>query len=335
MKKILVSILSEHAVPNYLFIKEMKGKFDELLFVTTLKVAALQRGRQIEQALCREEFSEKRIEVESDDYQSILSSLSEQCADLDHYYIVNLTGGTKMMSLAVHDFFMKAEHHAFYYIPIGRNVYYSLEDGVEHPITYRMKLNEYLMLYGLRYTAEPEMMRSEEEAVRLFGKVKSRNFYLPDFMFRAKEIYEDSSERTYFSGAWFEEYVYYRIKRELNLGDDYIAKGVKIFRNVNDATNDNELDVVFMHENMLHVIECKVTMYGNDKEKKVKDTVDKYLYKLAAISKDFGLVVNSYLCSLHRFGSDQESMSADRRRRILGIKAIIGTRELSEPRIQL
>lgn len=332
MKKILVSILSEHAVPNYLFIKEMKGKFDELLFVTTPKVAALQRGRQIEQALCREELSVNRIEVESDDYQSIVSTLSEQCAGLDHNYIVNLTGGTKMMSLAVHDFFMKAEHHAFYYIPIGRNVWYNLEDGAEHPITYRMKLNEYFTLYGLTYTADSEMMGSEEEALRLFGQVKLRNFKLPKKLSKANEIYPNPEDRTYFSGGWFEEYVYYRIKRELNLGDDYIAKGVKIFRNANDATNDNELDVVFMYENMLHVIECKVSMYGSDN---VKETVDKYLYKLAAISKDFGLVVNSYLCSLHRFGSDQESMSADRRRRILGIKAIIGTRELSEPRIQL
>ena len=335
MKKILVSILSEHVVPNYLFIKEMKGNFDELLFVTTPKVAALQRGRQIERALRREELSVKRVEVESDDYQSIMRTLGEECTGVEHSYIVNLTGGTKMMSLAVHDFFMKVEHHAFYYIPIGRNVWYNLEDGMPHPIAYRLKLNEYLTLYGLNYTAEPEMLQSEEESVRLFDKVKAKNFHLPDYLFRAKEIYEDSQKRIYFSGGWFEEYIYYRIKRELNLGDDYIAKGVKIFRNANDDTNDNELDVVFMYENMLHVIECKVTMYGNDKEKKVKDTVDKYLYKLAAISKDFGLAVNSYLCSLHRFQTEQEFKSADRRRRILGIKAIIGTQQLLESHIQL
>ena len=37
MKKVLVSILSDHLVPNYLFIKEMRGQYNELLFSRPLK----------------------------------------------------------------------------------------------------------------------------------------------------------------------------------------------------------------------------------------------------------------------------------------------------------
>lgn len=89
--------------------------------------------------------------------------------------------------------------------------------------------------------------------------------------------------------------------------------------------------MVFVKDNALYVIECKVSMTGYGKVP--KSVVDEYLYKLAAISKDFGLRVNSYIFTLHqmwRFSkATQENMS--KRMRILGIRDIIDGPKLTQP----
>ena len=105
MKRVLVSILSDHLIPNYLFIKEMRGQFNELLFINTPYVEERQIAAHLEQALGKEENSVPRVVVESDCYQEGLQTLEKANLSQDVYYMVNLTGGTKIMSLMVFDFF--------------------------------------------------------------------------------------------------------------------------------------------------------------------------------------------------------------------------------------
>ena len=57
----------------------------------------------------------------------------------------------------------------------------------------------------------------------------------------------------YLTGGWFEEFCYYKIKELVPV--DEIAVGVHVTRG--DTTHDNELDVVFIRDNQLRVIECK------------------------------------------------------------------------------
>ena len=50
-----------------------------------------------------------------------------------------------------------------------------------------------------------------------------------------------------------------RIKKELNLREQDIAMSLKIYRE-DSQNNDNEIDVAFMYENTLYIIECKVSI---------------------------------------------------------------------------
>ena len=47
MARIIVSILSNHSVPNFLFIKEMEGQYDRHLFVTSPEIGQLGRKGQL------------------------------------------------------------------------------------------------------------------------------------------------------------------------------------------------------------------------------------------------------------------------------------------------
>ncbi len=326
MERILISILSDHTIPNFLFIKETLGVYDQNIFITTQQVEDNHRDIDLEKALGLRNV--RRIKVSNDNYFKIMETLSSEKFDTDAEYCVNQTGGTKVMSIAAFNFFSKFKAR-FVYVPIGTNKYCEFDSDRQYDLNYRLSLKEYFSLYGIRFKCNNEMIFKSGEAFRIFGKVCSSRFYLPKKLINSQEL-PTAEERVYYGGQWFEDYVYKRIKSDYNLPDDAIAKSLKIFRGVAVGLNDNELDVAFVKDNKLTVIECKVTMFGYGKP---KETIEEYLYKLAAISKDFGLVVNSYIFTLHKM--EKISGNFEKRMKILGIKGIYDGKRIAEKDLKL
>lgn len=331
MKKVLVSILSDHLVPNYLFIKEMHGQYNELLFIGTPYTESKAIATHLENALENRKSNIKKVILESDQYQEGLQSLENISLPTDVHYIVNLTGGTKIMSLIVYDFFRKL-NSSFYYIPIGKNTYCNIEEENMHALQYRISLREYFTLYGLHYECDNALLKDAETTFQFFEKQKKRKFYLSDEIKKSQKA-ETAKDKKYYAGEWFEEYTYLRIKKELNLREQDIAMSLKIYRE-DSQNNDNEIDVAFMYENALYIIECKVSMNGYGKEK--WQTIEDYLYKLAAISKDFGLIVRPYIFTLHKMEKlpDGSLKGLQKRMQILGIRNIIDGKQLSKQKIE-
>ena len=331
MKKVLVSILSDHLVPNYLFIKEMRGQYNELLFIGTPYTESKAIATHLENALENRKSNIKKVILESDQYQEGVQSLENISLPTDVHYIVNLTGGTKIMSLIVYDFFRKL-NSSFYYIPIGKNTYCNIEEENMHALQYRISLREYFTLYGLHYECDNTLLKDAETTFQFFEKQKKRKFYLSDEIKNSQKA-ETAKDKKYYAGEWFEEYSYLRIKKELNLREQDIAMSLKIYRE-DSQNNDNEIDVAFMYENALYIIECKVSMNGYGKEK--WQTIEDYLYKLAAISKDFGLIVRPYIFTLHKMEKlpDGSLKGLQKRMQILGIRNIIAGKQLSKQKIE-
>lgn len=98
-------------------------------------------------------------------------------------------------------------------------------------------------------------------------------------------------ELEYLTGGWFEEYTYYLVKE--NLQTDDLALNVLIAREgMNINQNNNELDVVFIMNNKLFVIECKTGVQG-------LGTFNGIVYKLCAIREALlGMSCHSYIFSL-------------------------------------
>ena len=331
MKKVLVSILSDHLVPNYLFIKEMRGQYNELLFIGTPYTESKAIATHLENALENRKSNIKKVILESDQYQEGVQSLENISLPTDVHYIVNLTGGTKIMSLIVYDFFRKL-NSSFYYIPIGKNTYCNIEEENMHALQYRISLREYFTLYGLHYECDNALLKDAETTFQFFEKQKKQKFYLSGEIKKSYQA-ETATDKKYYAGEWFEEYTYLRIKKELNLREQDIAMSLKIYRE-DSQNNDNELDVAFMYENTLYIIECKVSMLGYGK--KPQQTIEEFLYKLAAISKDFGLIVRPYIFTLHKMEElpDGSLEGLQKRMQILGIRNIIAGKQLSKQKIE-
>ena len=107
----------------------------------------------------------------------------------------------------------------------------------------------------------------------------------------AEEGLLDREELDYLTGGWFEEYVYYLVKAVLQPDD--IAIGVHI-DGCTEIKHNNELDVVFIRNNQLFVIECKSGI-------KTDSMFNEIVYKVCALKEVLlGIDCHSYIFSLKK-----------------------------------
>ena len=113
--------------------------------------------------------------------------------------------------------------------------------------------------------------------------------FLTNIFFVPKRYgYLSRLEIEYLTGGWFEEYVYYLVKKYVKPQD--ITLGVNISRK--SIRHNNELDVVFTKGNKLFVIECK-TSVGSE------SLFNDIVYKACAIKEALlGVSCYSYIFSL-------------------------------------
>ena len=98
-------------------------------------------------------------------------------------------------------------------------------------------------------------------------------------------------ELDYLTGGWFEEYVYYLFKKCIDPDD--IAIGVHI-DGITEIKHNNELDVCFIKNNQLFVIECKSGISSDS-------MFNEIVYKVSSLKEVLlGLDCNSYIFSLKK-----------------------------------
>lgn len=325
---IIVSIISEQTLPNYLFIKEFQGKVDKFLFLTTPQME--QQGKT--SLICDTSGIVKEQRIKTSISEDILNQSVEKLNKLnlspDNQYLVNLTGGTKMMAIAVWRFFSEFPHTRFYYVPIGKRVYYELFEGKPSQpfeFTYQLSVQEYLNIYGIRYEHEP-LLFSEEQVNDVFKDVKAGGFDLEKFPKSKLKKFGLPATNKQIHTKWFEEYVYYLIRKELNINEKGIITGVKLFaineEKKNDQyPNDNEVDVLFIFQNRPYLIECKFSI---GKEKVNYQALGNHIYKLATINKRFGISAQASIFTLSDISIIPENarIALERRLAITGIRKI-------------
>jgi hypothetical protein len=80
--------------------------------------------------------------------------------------------------------------------------------------------------------------------------------------------FADESARFFANGGWLEQYVHATVlalKRETPAIQD-IGRGLEVTRQAGQGKVRNELDVAFLAENRLHVIECKTRKFSDETE---------------------------------------------------------------------
>jgi len=169
MNIILVSLVSEQTIPNILAIHYFKP--DEVLFISSEKMEAMNKTSAILKTLERLGLNYKSdpVVVKEDsilDCHKKLNKRIEGKEDAD--FLVNLTGGTKIMSIAAYEFFRQEYKCKMIYIPIPKNKFITPFPikSPDKPVTLDLRLDvvQYLIAYGLKVLNEEKLKKYKDEA---------------------------------------------------------------------------------------------------------------------------------------------------------------------------
>ena len=291
MKRILLSLVGEHTIPNVQLIKEFEHEIDEFFFMTSERMEEEFENRTdwIINSVQLPNEKTNRIIIDPHCLHSIEDNLKANSFNRSDEYHVNLTGGTKLMALVALNFFRNYPNAFFYYVPKGGSEFlqvYPKDRRVTRKFKYRITLFEYLTAYGLKIESKEKIYKPVKDAEKLMDKVLQSGGMLSKLPeIKKAKSYKLSEDKKFYSGGWFEEYIYNTIKSNFELKDKEIGMGVKL----QNSLTENEYDVVFVKNNIVYVIECKA-YFGYSK---LKAKIEKDLYKLSALDDDFGLDAQS------------------------------------------
>ncbi|MFN4000335.1 Card1-like endonuclease domain-containing protein [Algoriphagus sp.] len=361
---ILVSLISDQAIPNVLFIKD-QPKADLYVFISTEQMERKGVVGHIIKA-CEDQIEvHQTILVEEDslvDFEKTIS-IELESQDEDHY-LVNITGGTKIMSLGAFNYFTKIGASDIYYLPIGKSHFrqiFPMKKNKTKEILFRISLIDYLEANGVAvqqkaFSQKNQLIRSKadnekvmtsflgelnlpiKKMVEFFRQNKirdSKNTEITDELlnvlhpmtlagFKAENEHKLTREETNYLTGDWFEEYTYELIKS-TLNKKEEEIG-KGVRVTRGEKTSNEFDVMFTHENALYVIECK-TDVADDEEGKLSQLFTNTLYKASTLKKDFGLFVKYFLFSVNDFS--KLSQEHQDRARVLDIK-LVGTEILSE-----
>ncbi len=103
-------------------------------------------------------------------------------------------------------------------------------------------------------------------------------------------VFADEEAKQYAAGGWFEDYVFQTAKSLPGVQD--VALNVQIENAKEQVFQHNELDVLLLVNNVLHVLECKTANFATHEDK-----AEEALYKLESLKKLGGLRTKAMLLS--------------------------------------
>jgi hypothetical protein len=137
MKK-LVTIISEQSIQNLIFLNYFSDH-DEIIFISTIEMK--NKGLMI--SLFTYTKIQKKCScliIDSEKPYLIEQALKDYNFNSDSLYSINITGGTKIMSLILYRFFSSFNHRNFYYLPINKS--YMLDIEKEEADEAKIRLND-------------------------------------------------------------------------------------------------------------------------------------------------------------------------------------------------
>ena len=305
----LVSIISDQAVPNLLFIKQFTQPDSHFYFISSQEMEEKQATRNLKAALKLPEKKCHTIVIDANDALLVFDQLKGHAFPSDEDYLINLTGGNKLMSQMVFQHFLDFDSR-MYYAPIGSQDYQVLYPEVERipkDQSIKTSLDDYLRAYGfvaksslVYYEGKPAPDSLMRQVIKTGHPAKVKS------ILQASQQDYKGFDKGYLMGEWFELYCYKFFREAFSLSDNQIACSVGVKRADSDTPfeHDNEFDLMFIHQNDLYVFECKVYTQGKITTRKISQP----MFKLASLTQKFGLKCKKYMAVLGEFSRDTDSV---------------------------
>lgn len=170
MSYIHVCLVSDQTIPNILPIAEYKP--DELLLISSAAMEKKNKSAHIIASL-------KNMGLDYSNKFSVLQVIEDSIVDChrkidewstgrdDAKFIVNLTCGTKIMSIAAYEYF-KDYGSKIFYVPIGQNqmvnIFPKRSSNQVYPLNNRIKVLDYLAAYGLQVKNSNKLVQLADDA---------------------------------------------------------------------------------------------------------------------------------------------------------------------------
>lgn len=334
MTTTLICLLSDQHVPNLLSAlhyqparliaivsPDMEKKGALRSFKAALELS-LNGTINVEEVSIRSAVSFHQLQ---EDYEKLLQRVND---DL----IVNITGGTKPMSLQAYSIFQNRARSVVYIDGASPEVLYDLKTTRLIHSPQRITMKAFLAGYGFDLTTQqdnfmqwarkyanlaamiaqkqpegslvtmipPRWMEAERRGIELGrGELHIQDNTLREHIAQAFFLNVDDGSLVgrlhprafrFLAGRWLEIFLWKALddcRQKLGLWD--VCLGGLVTDHTTGASND--LDVCFMRNHALHVVECKTGRQSDDPKAEA-------LYKLEAITQQFrALRVQSYLAS--------------------------------------
>jgi hypothetical protein len=335
MNNILISLVSDQTIPNILAIHHFKP--DELLFITTETMEDKDKVNSIIKTLSKigMEYKNKSedIVIEEDSILDCHRKIEQWIQGKeDSEFIVNLTCGTKIMSIAAYEYF-KDYTSRMIYIPINRNDFIipfpKKSPGKPLDLELRLSVVQYLTAYGLAVVNESRLDSYHHDAVQR-SELSQWIVWKYEFL-RNLLVYLSGNLRTHrddkefdftgeFSGATTNEnellrklgfdYVNKKMSKKLNRSEIRFLTGGwleeycfnKILKYVDRGIDNAVIGIEIVNKqkrnNEFDIMFTKENALYFIECKSLDQHDDKdtnVLYKIGALQKEFGLRVNSFL----------------------------------------
>lgn len=304
----IISILSDQLIPNLIFIKNVGKEGDFHVFLTTDRMELANKSEILADVLSIEKDKYLALKIDSDNASVILQQLHAYNWNARDQYVVNITGGTKIMSQMAFTFFKDFEKVEIFYCPLKGDYLDKIHPVLERQEGYataELDLKSYLAAHGYTFTGSTELSSKISRAEDLYNQIcKKGDSAKVKLIANAQNQNYYKLDKPYLTGKWFEEWLYYNIKESLKLDNSQIAYNLKLkSRYSNRQTDsDNEIDVAFVYKNNLYIVECKVyTKKQMDGEK-----ITRAIYKIATLRQSIGLKASACVAILSDFGNSNE-----------------------------
>lgn len=278
----LISLVSEQPIPNIIVSLQLKPENTVLISTKEQEHVA----NNIIKVLKSNKLKSTLYEKYADAYD--FNSVKSLCNQINLPNItLNITGGTKLMSLAAYDC-LSNKALAIFYCDTLHNKIIDLKNNTKHNINIKIKLNDYLIAYGYKINEYKNELSPETK--KLFSFIHQNQYYnsFIDFSRKVREEvrldYPNKNSSTadwqynknfdklnivhlktktkfvldepkFMHGDWLEQMAFWKIRqliKELNFDD--IAYNIKIVTNNNIY---NEIDLAFTKNCKLYMFSCK------------------------------------------------------------------------------
>lgn len=305
------------------------------IFLSTKEMEGKNKSATLAKALKPHPRKFKTIIIDQNSPPRILTSLRDNIKLAQgEEYVVNITGGTKMMSQMTHAFFAQFINTRIYYWPISEDYVeqvYPKFESIDFPIgRVSLDLKTYFTAYGydINYSNKLSKHYSEsqflmEETLRFEDSIK-----VAKIKEAGREDYR-KPDKGYYTGGWFEEWFYHTIKTQLKLKEGEIGFNVKIKNHISkkETDSDNEIDIAFIYDNSLCVIECKVFAAKQVGGKRITDAI----YKISSIRQSLGLRATAIVAILSPFGDNKQRLiNIKDTKRLAGVKEVFSLEDFSD-----